>query len=144
MNKIGVCGDNCSFCPRYIATLSGDIGEFEKVKELWVRMGWRDESFPAENLACHGCTPEVKCAYPQLRDCAYGKKVPNCGLCDNYPCELVNAAFKRTSNLESVAGRVCSKEEIDVLNKAFLHKKITLVRIHIRKKALSGWFLAVS
>jgi hypothetical protein len=135
MDKIGVCGDNCSCCPRYIATLSGDVKELKKVKELWIRMGWRDESFPAENLVCHGCTAEVKCAYPELRDCAYGKKISNCGLCVNYPCELVKAAFKRTSNLEFVAGSVCSKEEMDILNKAFLHKKRTLDQIHIREKS---------
>jgi hypothetical protein len=134
MSKIGVCGDNCSYCPRYIATLSGDIKEFEKVKELWVRMGWSDESFPAENLVCYGCTTEVKCAYPQLRSCAAGKKISNCGLCDDYPCELANAAFKRTESLESVARGVCSEEEMDILNKAFLHKKNTLDRIHIQTK----------
>lgn len=134
MNKIGVCGDNCSYCPRYIATLSGNIEELEKVKELWVRIGWRDESFSAENLVCHGCMSEVKCAYPELRNCAYEKKLSNCGLCDNYPCELVNAAFERTKNLESKAGSVCTLKEMDILNKAFLHKKRTLDQIHIQTK----------
>lgn len=134
MNKVGVCGDNCSYCPRYIAALSGSIEELKKVKELWVRIGLRDESFPAENLVCHGCMPEVKCAYPELRNCAAGKKISNCGLCDNYPCELVNSAYKRTRNLESVARGVCSAEEMDMLDKAFFHKKRTLDKIHIQTK----------
>ena len=76
MNKIGVCGDHCSYCPRYIATMSGNIEELEKVKGLWVRLGWRDESFPAHKLVCYGCSPEIKCAYPELRNCADGKKFP--------------------------------------------------------------------
>lgn len=134
MNKIGVCGDNCSYCPRYIATLSGNKEEFEKVKELWVRLSWRDESFPARKLVCHGCNLEVKCAYPELRNCADGKKISNCGLCDNYPCELVNAAYERTKNLESNARGVCTLEEMDILNKAFLLKKRTLDQIHNRTK----------
>ena len=134
MDKIGVCGDNCSYCPRYIATLSDNLEEFEKVKELWVRLGWREKSFPAEKLACQGCTPEVKCAYPKLRDCAYEKELSNCGLCDNYPCELVNAAYERTKSLTSNALRVCTTEEMDILNKAFLHKKQTLDKINLRTK----------
>ncbi len=134
MNEIGVCGDNCSYCPRYIATESGDIQELEKVKELWVRLGWREESFPAEKLACNGCAPEINCAYPQLRNCADEKNISNCGLCDNYPCELVNAAFERTKRLTSNARSVCSLEEMDILNKAFLHKKKTLDQIHQQTK----------
>jgi len=130
MDKIGVCGDNCSYCPRYNATQSGDIEEFEKVKKLWVRLSWRDESFPARELVCHGCSLEVKCAYPELRDCAYEKKISNCGLCDSYPCELVNAAYERTKNLESNARGVCTLKEMDILNKAFFHKKRTLDQIH--------------
>ncbi|MEJ2355107.1 MAG: DUF3795 domain-containing protein [candidate division WOR-3 bacterium] len=134
MNKIGVCGDNCSCCPRYIATMSGNIEELEKVKELWVRLGWRDKSFPASELICHGCSPEVKCAYPELRSCAYEKKISNCGLCDNYPCELVNAAWERTNRLTSNARSVCNREQMDILNKAFLHKKRTLDEINYQSK----------
>jgi hypothetical protein len=134
MDKIGVCGDNCSYCPRYIATLSGNIEELEKVKELWVRLSWRDESFPADKLVCYGCSPEVKCAYPELRNCAYEKKIPNCGLCDNYPCDLVNAAYERTKRLTANARSVCNRVEMDILNKAFLHKKRTLDKISNQRK----------
>ena len=134
MDKIGVCGENCSYCPRYTATLSGNKEEFEKVKELWVRIGWRDESFPAEKLVCHGCNPENKCAYPKLRRCAYGKKISNCGLCDNYPCELVNAAFERTKKLEIIARGICSWKEMDILNKTSFHKKRTLDRINKQRE----------
>jgi hypothetical protein len=137
MEKIGVCGDNCSCCPRYIATLSGNLKELEKVKELWVRLGWRGESFPARELVCKGCSPEVKCAYPELRNCAYEKEIPNCGLCNDYPCNLANAAFERTKRLTSNARGVCTLKEMDILNKAFLHKKMTLDKIHNRTKKTS-------
>jgi hypothetical protein len=137
MDKIGVCGENCSYCPRYIATLSGDKGEFEKVKELWVRIGWRDKSFPAEKLVCHGCDFEIKCAYPELRSCAAEKKISNCGLCENYPCEFMNAAFERTEKLESFARGVCNLEEMDILNKTSFHKKRTLNRIHRQRRKTS-------
>ncbi len=134
MDKIGVCGDNCSCCPRYIATLSGNLEKLEKVKDLWFRLGWREESFPARELVCKGCSPEVKCAYPELRNCAYEKRLSNCGLCDNYPCELVSAAYERTKRLTSNARSVCNREEMDILNKAFFNKKQTLDQIHNQTK----------
>ena len=134
MNKIGVCGDNCSYCPRYIATLSGNMEELEKVKELWVRLGWRDESFPAVRLVCDGCNFEIKCVYPELRNCAYEKKIPNCGICDNYPCDLVNASYESTKRLTANARSICNREEMDILNKAFLYKKRTLDEIHNKLK----------
>lgn len=49
MSLIGVCGDNCSYCPRYIATRSGKADELEEVKELWARLGLRDPAFPARD-----------------------------------------------------------------------------------------------
>lgn len=134
MDTIGVCGDNCSCCPRHIATLSGNLEELEKVKELWVRLGWRKESFSAEKLVCYGCSPDVECAYPQLHNCAEGKKISNCGLCNNYPCKLVNTAFERTNRSESVARGVCNVVEMNILNKAFFHKKRTLDKIYNRTK----------
>jgi len=56
---IGICGDNCTYCPRHIATQNGNIQELDKVKELWVRLGLRDPDFPVKDIACNGCKPDV-------------------------------------------------------------------------------------
>ena len=63
----GLCGDNCSCCPRFVATKGGKKAELEKAKELWVRLGLREPDFPVKDMACDGCNPSKKCAYEELR-----------------------------------------------------------------------------
>lgn len=131
MDVIGVCGDNCSCCPRYTASQEGSLEELYKVKELWVRLGFRDPDFPAQDLACFGCRPENKCAYYEVRSCAYGKRIDNCGLCQDYPCELINAVFEKSENIKSHASNVCASEEMDLLTTAFFSKRENLDQIHL-------------
>lgn len=123
MNMIGVCGDNCEYCHRYIATQNCSMSELEKVKELWVRLGLRPPDFPVEDMACHGCKPENKCAYTELRACVNAKKHDNCGLCSEYPCDLINSVFEKTEKLKDRVNDVCNQEEKDILLKAFFTKK---------------------
>jgi len=127
---IGLCGDNCAYCPRYIATQNGGNSELEKVKELWVRLGLRDHAFPAEDMVCHGCFPENRCAYVELRACVNAKDCENCGSCDEYPCELITNAFDKSEKLKSQAAMVCNKEEMDMLQQAFFSKKEYFDHIH--------------
>jgi hypothetical protein len=130
MSLIGMCGDNCFFCPRYTATKIGSVEELEKVKELWVRLGLRDPDFPVQEMACYGCTPENKCAYVELCACVSEKGVANCGLCDEYPCKLITKAFDQSERIRSKAGEVCTQEEMDTLHKAFFSKKEYFDKIH--------------
>ena len=127
---IGICGDNCSYCPRFIATKSGRRDELEKVKELWVRLGLRDPDFHVENMACHGCNSGKRCAYAELRACVSSKGHGNCGACEEYPCNLINGLFDKTDILKSHASKVCTPEEMDLLHKAFFSKKGHLEKMH--------------
>ena len=120
---IGLCGDNCSYCPRFAATQSGSMDELEKVKELWVRLGLRNPDFPAEGLICNGCKPENNCAYKELQSCINTRKIKNCGFCDEYPCKFVIEVFDKTEKLRLRAEKVCAQEEMDILDKAFFMKK---------------------
>ena len=126
----GLCGDNCEYCPRYIATQKGTKVGLEEVKELWVRLGLSDHDFPAEDMACHGCSPESKCAYADLRACINEKGHENCGLCYDYPCLLIDSAFKKSEKLKSHAVKVCTQEEMNILHKAFFSKKEYFDYIH--------------
>ncbi len=123
MPGIGACGDNCSVCPRALA--GQDKDRLEKVKELWVKTGWRDETSPAEKLACGGCSSENVCAYSILRDCAFAKGYENCGYCSHYPCSIVEEALLFSQN-NSRALELCCEEEKEVLVKAFFCKKENL------------------
>ena len=129
MNVIGICGDNCSFCPRYLASQNGDVKELENVKELWVRLRLRDPDFPAHDMSCSGCSPENNCAYSEVRACASGKGIGNCGLCQGYPCKLLDAVCERTEKLRSYAARLCTEKEMDVLHIAFFSKRRNLDQI---------------
>jgi hypothetical protein len=127
---IGICGDNCAYCPRYIATQKGGIQELENVKELWLRLGLRDPAFPVQNMVCKGCMPENRCAYPEICSCVSEKAIENCGLCDEYPCELIKGAFNRSDKLKSHAAKVCTQEEMEMLQKAFFSKREYFDGIH--------------
>ena len=133
MSTMGICGDNCLYCPRYVATQGGKAEELEKVKELWVRLGFREPGFPAQNLACQGCAPENDCAYPELRSCVYSRGIERCGLCEAYPCGLVNAVLEKSERLCTRAALLCTTEEMEVLRKAFFSKRQNLGREGHRK-----------
>jgi len=130
MTFIGFCGDNCVLCPRYIATKSGDIHDLEKVRDLWVRVGWRDEVTNPEEVACGGCASVISCRYDNVRICAKGKGITNCGECTDYPCQEIIKVFEKTKSYERKCKEVCSPSEYQRLNKAFFLKKQTLDAIH--------------
>ena len=54
--KITLCGDNCTFCPRYNAKTEADL---QKVAELWHRVGWRDRIVSTEEIKCTGSHSEL-------------------------------------------------------------------------------------
>lgn len=120
-----------------MATQNGGKNKLEKVKALWVRLGLRDPDFPAEDLACHGCMPENKCAHTELRACVRAKDFENCGLCQEYPCRLISIAFDKSEKLKSHAKRICTKEEVEILHKAFFSKKEYFDRIHRKNRKKS-------
>jgi hypothetical protein len=130
-NLIGACGDDCSCCPRYRATIGNDPGELSRVKELWVAFGWRAPDIDVQELKCSGCGIGNKCSYPELRDCAFGKGHGNCGRCATYPCELVKAAFLKTERaLGPIREGIGTPEEMALITKAFRNKKSNLDDIH--------------
>jgi hypothetical protein len=106
------------------------LAELEKVKDLWVRIELRDHTFPIQDMICHGCKPENRCAYPELYACVKLKGLENCGLCGNYPCELLNRALEKSEQLKNRALDVCKPEELVSLKKAFFSKKEYFDTIH--------------
>ena len=130
MQTLGVCGDNCSLCPRLIATQSGSIEAMEKVAALWHRAGLRDRVVSAEEIACHGCRSLKKCAFEDLKKCVGSKKVRNCGECADYPCDKLKKIFEQMEVFSRRCRAVCSDAEYQQFQKAFFSKKENLDRIH--------------
>lgn len=128
--QIGACGDDCSYCLRYKATQSQNQVELKRIKDLWVSFGWKNPDVDSSELECWGCRKENKCAYGDLRNCAFEKGLRNCGYCKKYPCKLILEAFDRTETLFNKFNSKCSKEDRVALEKAFKNKKINLDIIH--------------
>jgi hypothetical protein len=128
-SMIGVCGDNCEVCPRYVATMTGDVGELRKVAEMWFRIGWRDSIVSVEEISCTGCRSLNLCRYDQLRRCAWGKESNTCGECADYPCRAVEEVFVATERYANICRERLSSQDYRRFDEAFFSKQRTLDRI---------------
>jgi hypothetical protein len=121
--KLGVCGDRCDLCPRYIATKNQNVALFHKIKNIYAKVGIREGNIPIHSLMCFGCSPRNRCSYSSLMSCANEKKINNCGECSGYPCEKMNKVFKETETLRNKFINCCSKEDFAIFDQAFFRKK---------------------
>ena len=91
MSYISYCGLLCNECPLYIATKNNDLQAKER---LAVECSTEAITFTAEDMTCEGCfchknDRSKMCGDCEIRKCAKNKAVENCGLCSEYPCEIV-------------------------------------------------------
>jgi hypothetical protein len=96
MGNIGYCGDDCESCPRYIATKDNDFVKLQAVAVLWKNIGLYDDLVSPKKMVCDGCESIETCHYNDIRECARGAKISNCGQCDDYPCDRIKMVFDRT------------------------------------------------
>ncbi len=102
---ISYCGLICSECPAYIATLNDDNNARKKVAENWSKM-FHAEIKP-KDINCSGCLHDGEiifnyCKVCEIRKCGKGKKVKNCGFCDEYPCEKLTEFLKMVPEAKKV------------------------------------------
>ncbi|AFM40976.1 hypothetical protein Desaci_2001 [Desulfosporosinus acidiphilus SJ4] len=125
MEEIAFCGNNCTACPRYTATVSGDILRIKAVAELWYRLGYRDTIVSVDEIMCYGCPTSSFCRY-EIQQCASEKKVNNCGSCKEYPCYLMIKCFEQTQKYAESLKWKCTEKEYRCLEIAFFSKKENL------------------
>ena len=130
MLELAYCGDDCNLCPRYIATQNNSIEKLKEVAVLWKKAGWRENVVPPEDMVCHGCNTERKCIYDDIKKCALEKGIDNCGFCLDYPCGKIENVFAQTEIYVKLCKENCSKEEYELLNKAFFLKKQNMDKVH--------------
>jgi hypothetical protein len=124
--RIGFCGDECSACPRYLATLDDDEGELRRVARLWHELGFRGRVVTTAEIRCDGCRPDRECAHG-IAACAKARSVEHCGQCpDLLPCVLVQRCFERTEALAERLRSTCPAGDYDQLERAFLRKRQNL------------------
>ncbi|MCP4668788.1 MAG: DUF3795 domain-containing protein [Deltaproteobacteria bacterium] len=133
MAEIGICGDDCGLCPRYVATKSGDMEKLKEVALLWKRVGWRDRISSPDDMMCTGCSTVTWCRYDDLRTCAKDNALDNCGECDSYPCRKILQVFEQTASYANACKDVFSKDDFDIFHRVFFSKKERLDSIHAAK-----------
>jgi hypothetical protein len=125
---IAPCGDVCSECPRYKATLEQDVEQLQYLAALWFKVGFRDRIVPADEMKCEGCHPGKTCSF-QINNCTHREGRKTCGECDFYPCDKISAVFKQSKENSSVCLKRCNKEEFAMLSNAFFRKNEILTSI---------------
>ena len=106
---LAMCGLDCAACPAYIAYKTNDQALREKTAAEWSKQ-FHAEIKPAD-INCVGCLktkgPQIHhCAECEIRKCGLGRKVKNCALCTDYPCEKIGKFIANVppakANLEEV------------------------------------------
>ncbi|MFP4006273.1 MAG: DUF3795 domain-containing protein [Candidatus Hadarchaeia archaeon] len=127
--NLGCCGDECSSCPRFIATKEGSNIGLEEIAKLWKKIGWRDEVENPRDMECRGCDFVDQCPYG-IKECTVEKGVENCGECGCYPCERLEKVFEKVETYRRKCREICSENEYQLIEKAFLSKKENLDKIN--------------
>jgi hypothetical protein len=123
--KLGFCGDECSACPRYLATQADDDHELQRVASLWYAVGFRDRLVTTAEIRCTGCSPDRDCAHG-IAACAGAREVEHCGRCADYPCDSISRCFEKTERMASLLPPRCSPADYEQLAAAFLRKRENL------------------
>ncbi len=90
---VAYCGFDCSNCPAYKATQSGDLEERKRIAEKWSRAN--GQKMTPENILCDGCRVRggrlvAYCAECNIRTCAIKKGYLTCAHCPDMPaCEKI-------------------------------------------------------
>jgi hypothetical protein len=128
--EIGVCGDNCWCCPRYTATNSDNEKLFAELLHLYIRAGLRPKGTEAEELRCLGCKTAEHCANYGVKACAKDRGLDSCGKCRNYPCDAINAVFKKSGEVKRKMMESLTGYEMNLFGDAFFRKKENLDKIN--------------
>jgi len=88
---IAYCGLTCTECPAYLATLTDDDAKRAETSAMWSKQ--YGVNIPPQAVNCTGCSSDgVRfgyCEKCEIRACATGRNLANCGYCDDFPCGKV-------------------------------------------------------
>ena len=126
---ISFCGDLCSKCPRYVATMHNDRVKLKHLAELWYRLGFRDKIFLPLEMQCWGCNSQKVCSY-QINTCEHIVGLSNCGECKFFACEKIKNVFQKSQVTDELCKRKCTAAEYDEMYEAFFIKEKLLTDIN--------------
>jgi len=90
---IAYCGLDCAGCDAYIAMQNNDQALREKTAAEWTVA--HSFNFTPDMINCTSCKGDGvqigHCSECEIRKCAGGKGVENCGACDEFTtCKIIN------------------------------------------------------
>ena len=90
---IAFCGLDCSVCDAFIAAKNNDNALREKTAAEWSKA--HGFNFTPEMINCSSCKSDGihigYCSECEMRKCAFGKGVINCGACGEFnTCKIIN------------------------------------------------------
>ncbi len=129
MLNLGLCGDDCNYCPRYLATVSSDEERLKEVAIMWQMIGWRNSVCSPEDMLCQGCASVKTCGLG-IKECVIENGIDNCGKCGDYPCEKLVKIFEDNRKEAIISKDRLSKQDYALFQKAFFSKKERLNKIH--------------
>jgi hypothetical protein len=93
---IAYCGLNCAGCPAYLATRAEDEKKARETAALLKEEYGIDADII--DVWCDGCPAGGRmcahCARCEIRPCAIGRGVKNCGRCADFPCVKIEAFLR--------------------------------------------------
>ena len=123
---IASCGNDCSACPRYVASpYEKSEEELLHTAELWRKIGYKDHVASVNEISCTGCQIDNSCRYG-IKKCCEEKGISTCAACPDYPCKTAEECFRVTQSFEPKCREVCSDAEYAALSKAFFEKEKNL------------------
>jgi hypothetical protein len=113
---IGACGMLCSTCAIFIATASLDRAKMAELaeelsKESRKKLGTSD-------INCWGCRCSDKHCFNancRFRKCSKNKGLEFCYRCAQYPCDNIQAFYKKQPSAQENLKRIC-KIGVDAFN----------------------------
>ena len=93
---IAFCGNICTECPAFLATMKNDDYERKKIAEIWQKR--YNPNIKPEDINCDGCLSKsgrlfYYCKTCKIRACGIEKDLKNCAYCDDYMCEELHRFF---------------------------------------------------
>ena len=112
---VSYCGLVCTDCAAYGATQADDLEALERVAAQW-REEYNSPDITVETVICDGCLTNQgrKCGHCfecEIRACAMGREVINCGHCPDYACGQLESFFGFVPGARAVLDEIRRSKE---------------------------------
>jgi len=120
------CGFLCSTCQAYKGNIHGD-SDRNHVHMTWNKIYGLE--IPPEAIHCDGCLkpddekPSRIGGDCPIRCCVLEREIPHCGLCNDFPCELMEKHMISVETVYQECRNSCSPDELRDFIEPYLCRK---------------------